>query len=47
MTALRGTAIVRDAVRLGACAVFRKPFDIDDLRTAIMNASVWSQRSPS
>jgi DNA-binding NtrC family response regulator len=47
MTALQGSEVVRDAERLGACAVFRKPFDLDDLRTAIMNASVWSQRSPA
>jgi two-component system, response regulator, stage 0 sporulation protein F len=46
ITALQDDEVVSDARRLGACAVFRKPFDIDDLRTAIMNASVWSQRSP-
>jgi two-component system, response regulator, stage 0 sporulation protein F len=47
ITALRDNEVARDAQRLGACAVFHKPFDLDDLRTAIMNASVWSQRSPS
>ncbi len=31
-------AVTRDALRLGAAAVFRKPFDITDLRTAILAA---------
>jgi DNA-binding response OmpR family regulator len=29
------------AERLGAVCVLRKPFDLDDLRTAVMNAQRW------
>jgi len=32
------TRVTRDALRLGAAAVFRKPFDVTDLRTAILAA---------
>jgi len=34
------STLVSDAMRLGASAVVRKPFDIDDLRTAILSACV-------
>lgn len=43
ITARRDDAVVHDAMRLGASAVVRKPFDIDDLRTAILSVSVDSQ----
>jgi two-component system KDP operon response regulator KdpE len=32
-------AVTQNALRLGAAAVFRKPFDITDLRTAILHAA--------
>ncbi len=34
------------AGRLGAVAVFDKPFDIDDLRTAVLNALARSPKGP-
>src|SRR5512135_946918 len=37
ITARRDESVIRDAMRLGASAVVHKPFDIDDLRTAILN----------
>ena len=38
ITARRDEAIEEDAKRLGAAALVRKPFDVDDLRTAILVA---------
>lgn len=43
ITARRDEAVVKDAMRLGASAVVHKPFDIDDLRTAILNVSIDNQ----
>jgi len=43
ITARRDDGVVNDAMRLGASAVVRKPFDIDDLRTAILSVSIDSQ----
>jgi DNA-binding response OmpR family regulator len=42
------TGFVPDSVdvvarRLGAVGVLRKPFDVDDLRTAVMNAKRWQR----
>ena len=37
MTAFTDEAIFEEATRLGAIGVFRKPFDIDDLRTVARN----------
>ena len=37
MTAFGGPSIHETARQLGAIAVFDKPFDLDDLRTAILN----------
>ncbi len=36
ITARRDAEIVEDAIRLGASRVFRKPFDVTDLRAAIV-----------
>ena len=47
ITARRDDAVALDALRLGASAVVRKPFDIDDLRTTILSVSVDSQRAPA
>jgi len=38
MTADPSPAIQSDAAQRGAAAVFRKPFDVEDLRTAVINA---------
>jgi FixJ family two-component response regulator len=38
MTVLADDSIHIVAKRLGALGVLRKPFDIDDLRTAVVNA---------
>jgi two-component system response regulator (stage 0 sporulation protein F) len=43
ITARQDAGVEKDAKRLGAAAVVRKPFDIDDLRTAILNASIDNQ----
>ena len=43
ITARRDESVIRDAMRLGASAVVHKPFDIDDLRTAILNISIDNQ----
>ena len=43
ITARRDESVVNDAMRLGASAVVHKPFDIDDLRTAILSVSLDSQ----
>jgi CheY-like chemotaxis protein len=37
MTGFGGPSTEAEARRLGAAAVFDKPFDIDDLRTALLN----------
>lgn len=37
ITALGGSAIHRTAASLGAVAIFDKPFDVNDLRTAVLN----------
>lgn len=39
ITARQDEEIARDAIRLGAVAVFHKPFDIGDLRAAIERAT--------
>ncbi len=39
ITARQDDAIVHEAIRLGASAVVRKPFDIDDLRIAILSVA--------
>jgi CheY-like chemotaxis protein len=44
ITARRDDSVALDAMRLGASAVVRKPFDIDDLRTTILSVSIDSQR---
>jgi two-component system, response regulator, stage 0 sporulation protein F len=41
ITGLASKAVHILAKRLGAMCVFRKPFDLDDLRTAVMNAQRW------
>lgn len=38
MTALRQPRFTESAFVLGATAVFQKPLDLDDLRTAVLNA---------
>lgn len=43
ITARRDESVVNDAMRLGASAVVHKPFDIDDLRTAILSVSLDAQ----
>jgi CheY-like chemotaxis protein len=43
ITARRDDGMVNDAMRLGASAVVHKPFDMDDLRTAILNVSIDNQ----
>jgi len=40
MTVLADESVHTIAKRLGAVGVLRKPFDVDDLRTAVMNAVV-------
>jgi DNA-binding NtrC family response regulator len=46
MTAFGDAALETEARRLGALAVFQKPFDVDDLRTAVDHfLSVLSDRS--
>ncbi|MEO8876805.1 MAG: response regulator [Polyangiaceae bacterium] len=37
ITAFGDDALHREATRLGAAAVFDKPFDVDDLKTALWN----------
>jgi two-component system response regulator (stage 0 sporulation protein F) len=44
MTAYGGDRVRAMAERLGADATFRKPFDIDDLRTVVMNLTQPSSR---
>jgi CheY-like chemotaxis protein len=45
ITAMADDSVRAVARRLGAVAVLKKPFDIDDLRTAVLNASVATMRS--
>jgi two-component system, response regulator, stage 0 sporulation protein F len=40
MTSFAHESVATRARQLGAVAVFRKPFDVDDLRTAALNASL-------
>jgi CheY-like chemotaxis protein len=47
ITARRDEGVVNDAMRLGASAVVHKPFDIDDLRTAILSVSLDAQLEAS
>jgi len=46
ITAYGGDGVYEEAKKLGADAVFGKPFDIDDLRTVVLNmvpASAWGR----
>ena len=45
MSALPHQVLQERARELGAVAFFRKPFDIDDFRTAVINASLTSIRA--
>jgi CheY-like chemotaxis protein len=45
MTVLADDSVRTVARRLGAVGVLRKPFDVDDLRTAVMNAVLVYTRS--
>jgi two-component system, response regulator, stage 0 sporulation protein F len=47
MTVLADDSINIVAKRLGAIGVLRKPFDVDDLRTAVVNACVAYARRPT
>jgi two-component system, response regulator, stage 0 sporulation protein F len=47
MTGLTDDAVFERSKELGAISVFRKPFDIDTLRTAVLNASLTSARTLS
>lgn len=40
ITAFGDKAVHRQAARLGALAVFDKPFDVDDLRAMVMHATL-------
>lgn len=40
MTALEDESVLTVAKRFGAVTVFRKPIDVDDLRTAVLNAQL-------
>jgi two-component system, response regulator, stage 0 sporulation protein F len=46
MTGFCPSSVEVVAKRLGALGVFRKPFDLDDLRTALMNAQTLGSRPP-
>jgi CheY-like chemotaxis protein len=47
MTVLKDDSVYIVARRLGAVGVLRKPFDIDDLRTAVVNACLaYARRQP-
>ena len=41
MTAFSDPQTRSEACRLGASAFFSKPFDLDDLRTAVLNLISW------
>jgi two-component system response regulator (stage 0 sporulation protein F) len=45
MTGCEDEHVVRTAASLGAVAVFRKPFDLEDLRTALLNVVLRAQRA--
>ena len=45
MTVLADSSVYVVAKRLGAVGVLMKPFDVDDLRTAVLNARVAYARS--
>jgi two-component system, response regulator, stage 0 sporulation protein F len=45
ISAINDASIRQRAKDLGATAFFKKPFDVDDLRTAVINASLTSQRA--
>jgi FixJ family two-component response regulator len=45
MTVLADESVHTVARRLGAVGVLHKPFDVDDLRTAVMNAVVCYART--
>ena len=45
MTGCEDEHVVRTASSLGAVAVFRKPFDLDELRTALLNVVMHPQRA--
>ena len=47
ITARRDESVVNDAKRLGASAIVHKPFDIDDLRMAILNVALDNQLEAS
>jgi hypothetical protein len=47
MTVLGDGSVHTLARRLGAVCVLRKPLDIDDLRTAVLNAGTALPRSAS
>jgi FixJ family two-component response regulator len=47
MTVLTDDSIWIVARRLGAVGVLHKPFDVDDLRTAVVNAVQAYARSPA
>lgn len=45
MTGSEDDHLVRTAASLGAVAVFKKPFDLDDLRTALLNVVLHAERA--
>jgi len=45
MTGCEDEHIVKTAASLGAVAVFRKPFDLDDLRNALLNVVAHAARA--
>jgi FixJ family two-component response regulator len=47
ITALRDESVQTVARRMGAIGVLRKPFETDDLLTAVMNAGALFERSRS
>jgi two-component system, OmpR family, response regulator len=44
MTALNDESVLTVAQRFGVVTLFKKPVDIDDLRTAVLNARLFSER---
>ncbi len=46
MSAMDEPSISEKARALGASAFFKKPFNMDDLRTAVVNASICGRGSP-
>ncbi len=47
MTGFAHESVLQRAKDLGALTVFKKPFDMDDLRTAVLNASLTNVRARS